>query len=201
MNIETGYNKSIDYQLELLQKILFKNKSLKKLLKVLEKINIDNYYVGAGCINQTIFNYYHGYNLEYGISDYDIVYYDKDTSYEAEDKVIKKISLLLKNKKIKLDIKNQARVHIWYKEKFKHDILPSNSVEESISRWGTTVTCIGVRLEKGKLIVFAPYGLNDLFGLTINPIKDNFIKEDYETKTSKWKQKWPKLKIISWDGE
>ena len=37
-----------------------------------------NWYVGAGGVNQTVFNYYHGYECDYGIKDYDIVYFDED---------------------------------------------------------------------------------------------------------------------------
>ena len=32
----------------------------------------------AGSINQTIFNYYHGYDLNYGIKDFDVAYFDDD---------------------------------------------------------------------------------------------------------------------------
>ena len=47
------------------------------LLKILEEDELENYYVTAGCINQTVFNYYHDYEIDYGIKDYDIVYFDR----------------------------------------------------------------------------------------------------------------------------
>ena len=195
-----GSNKCLDEQLRILKKILFKNKELVNIMKVIDECKIDNCYVGAGCINQTIFNYYHGYDIDYGINDYDIVYYDEDLSYEAEDKIIKLIKSKL-DTKVKLDIKNEARVHIWYYDKYGIKRTPYTSVEDAIGSWGATVTCVGVKIKNNKFYVYAPYGLNDIFNMTIRPVKYQFDKELYEERCNRWKSKWPRLKIISWDGD
>lgn len=192
-------SKNLNEQIETLKDILFKNKTLQEVLKRLDKSDLKNYYVAAGAINQTVFNYLHNYKIDANIKDYDIVYFDENTSYEKEDSIIKYINELLKDLDIELDIKNEARVHIWYEEKFHHKIKPYTSVEEAISRWGTTITCLGVRLENNKLIVDAPYGLDDLFNMVIRPVKKDFTKEDYNKKVTKWKKNWPKLDIISYD--
>ena len=200
LNVWTFNEESMKGQLE---EILNRNKTLMEILKRLEKYqkedsNFKNYYVGAGAINQTVFNYFHRYPIDQNISDYDIVYYDKDTSYEQEDKIIKKIESSLKDLNIKTDIKNECRVPIWKKEKYNQEIKPYLSVEDAISRWTTTITCIGVRLEEGKLKIYAPYGLEDLFSLIIRPVKKDATLKVYEEKVKKWQQKWPKLTIISW---
>lgn len=199
--IKQGKNKDLDYQMNLFKEIILKNNVLKTILERLEGYGLDNYYVAAGAINQTVFNYYHNNSMNYLIDDYDIVYYDEDLSYEKEDKIIKEINLLCKDLNVSLDIKNQARVHLWFKNKFGYSIEPNKSVEDAISKWGSTVTCIGVRLKNNELTIFAPYGLNDLFSLIIRPNKENFIKKGYEGKTRKWKQNWPKLTIIPWDND
>ena len=199
--IKQGKNKDLNYQMNLFKEIILKNNVLKTILERLEGYGLDNYYVAAGAINQTVFNYYHNNGMNYLIDDYDIVYYDEDLSYEKEDKIIKEINLLCKDLNVSLDIKNQARVHLWFKNKFGYSIEPNESVEDAISKWGSTVTCIGVRLKNNELTIFAPYGLNDLFSLIIRPNKENFIKKGYEEKTRKWKQNWPKLTIIPWDND
>ena len=198
-----GLNKSIDIQLEVFEKIISKNEKLMKILDVLESYalenpNFKNWYVGAGGVNQTVFNYYHGYESDYGIKDYDIVYFDEDTSYEAEDVIIKDLEERLKNIDVVSDIKNQARVHIWYNPKYGTNREPYTSCEDAVSSWGSTVTCIGIRKENGQLIVYCPYGLNDLFSLTIRPVKRYFDKESYEARSKRWKAKWDKLNIVEW---
>ena len=194
-------SKNLNEQLKDLEEILYRNKTLKEILKRLEKSNLKNYYVGAGCINQTVFNYLHGFKIDANINDYDIVYYDEDTSYEKEDIVIKYVKEILKDLEVDIDIKNEARVHLWYNKKYNANILPYTSLEDAISRWGTTITCIGVRLENNNLIVDAPYGLNDLFNMIIRPVKIDFKEEDYIRKVNKWKKNWPKLKILPWKEE
>ena len=198
-----GLNKSIDVQLEVFEKIISNNKKLMKILDVLEKYALENpsfknWYVGAGGVNQTVFNYYHGYEGDYGIKDYDIVYFDEDTSYEAEDVIIKDLEKRLKDLDVVSDIKNQARVHIWYNPKYGTNREPYTSCEDAVSSWGSTVTCIGIRKENGQLIVYCPYGLNDLFSLTIRPVKRYFDKESYEARSKRWKAKWDKLNIVEW---
>ena len=199
-----GKNKSLNEQLLVLESILNKSKKIKEILRVLEQYSKENqdfkhYYLAAGCINQTIFNYYHNYDLDYGIGDYDIVYYDEDTSYEKEDIIIKDLKDKLKHLDLKFDIKNEKRVHIWYNEKYKTNRKEYESVEDAISKWGTTITCLGVRMENNKLIVCAPYGLNDLFNLILRPVKIDFTKEDYEKKVTKWTSKWELLKVIRYE--
>lgn len=199
-----GSNKLFEEQVSILKEILFQNEDLKKLLQILENSEISKYpyYVAAGCVNQTVFNYYHGFESNYGIKDYDIVYYDLDTSYEAEDKIIKSIMPLIKDLNIEVDIKNEARVHLWYKDKFGIDIKPYISLENAVASWGATVTCIGVKLENNNLIVYAPYGLNDIFNEIIRPLKENGYKEgQYFKKSIRWKSVWPNLLVIPWNDE
>lgn len=198
-----GSNKSIDVQIEILKEILYKNEKLVETLKVLEEYaknnpKFRNYYVGAGGVNQTVFNYYHGYDINYGIKDFDIVYYDNDESYEAEDIIIKDLERKLSHIDTSFDIKNQGRVYIWYNEKYGTNRDKYTSVEDAISSWGATVTCVGVRLENNELKVYCPYGLNDIFSMVIRPVKKDFEKESYIKRASKWKEKWKKLKIIKW---
>ena len=196
-----GKNKSFDEQLKVLESILMKSNNIKYLLKILDELGIEDCYVAAGCVNQTIFNYYHGYELDYGISDYDIVYYDKDLSYDAEDKIIRLINSKVNDKNIKLDIKNEARVHLWFYEKYGIKREAYNSVYDAISRWTSTVTCIGIRLNNGKFEVYAPYGLDDLFNMVIRPVKIDITKKFYEDRCKKWKENWNNIKIISWEED
>ena len=193
-----GYRKCLTEQIVILKKILMKNKDLVSILKVLESIGIDNCYVGAGSINQTVFNYYHGYQFNYGIKDYDVVYFDEDLSYEKEDKVIKVIKNRLGILSDMVDVKNEARVHLWYNEKYQIKREPYSSVEDAIASWGATITCVGVRMKNGKLEVYAPYGLEDIFGMIIRPVKKDFSKEKYDERAIRWQKKWPMLKKIEW---
>ncbi|WP_225999255.1 nucleotidyltransferase family protein [Paenibacillus sp. BJ-4] len=195
-----GYNKNIDTQKEILKDILNLSENIDKVLKVSHS-ELDNYYIGAGCLVQTVWNYLSGNPLEYGIGDIDIVYYDaKDLCREKEEYIERKIVSLLGDIPFKVDVKNEARVHLWYEKKFGYSIEPYQSLEDAINSWPTTATSLGVRkANNGEFKVYAPYGLNDLFNMIVRANKVQITREIYEKKVAKWTKFWPKLQVIPWD--
>ncbi|WP_238881928.1 nucleotidyltransferase family protein [Clostridium sp. YIM B02551] len=200
-NIIKAYNIDLRLQIEALEKILYSSEMIKTALERAEKLEIENYYIGAGSIAQTVWNYISNKTLSYGIKDIDFVYFDNENlNIESENKIINKIRSLYSDMNIEIDIKNQARVHLWYKDHFGYDITPYNNLEEAINTWPTTATAIGVRKDKNnELKIYAPYGLNDLFGKIVRANKAQITKEIYEDKVEKWILKWPDLNIIPWE--
>ncbi|WP_019912844.1 nucleotidyltransferase family protein [Paenibacillus sp. HW567] len=158
------------------------------------------YYVGAGFLVQTVWNQLTGRAQDYGISDIDVVYYDADDlSYAAEDAMIAKGRELFSGLTIPVDLKNQARVHLWYGDKFGIELQPYVSLEAAIDSWPTTVTSLGARLTAdGEWQIYTPFGLQDLFDLTLRPNKALISEEIYIAKTQKWLSKWPELTVVPW---
>lgn len=193
-----GYNCDIDLQKHLLYEILSKNSVLFEVIKESQTIGMKNYYIGAGCICQTVWNFQNGMDFMYGISDIDFAYFDEDLSYEKEDSVIKQVKQKFQGLPVEVDVKNQARVHLWYKEYYGYDLQPYVSVEDAINTWPTTATSIGVRLYSDTFVVYAPFGLNDLFGQIVRPNKTQITKETYLKKCEKWGLKWNTLKFVKW---
>ena len=194
-----GKNIDLLSQVNTLADILKQNKLLFEIFVKASGIGLGDYYIGAGCIAQTVWNYQTGLELMNGISDIDFVYYDgTDLSFDAENEKIRQITEIITPHIISLDIKNQARVHLWYKEHFGYDIKPYDSIENAINTWPTTATSVGVRLENTELKVYAPFGLNDLFGMIIRANKTQITEETYTQKVKKWSAVWPSLTIIPW---
>ena len=183
----------------MLSDILSQNKPLYDVIKKVADIGLPNYYIGAGCVAQTVWNYQSGFELTHGISDIDIVYFDaSDLSSEAENAVIERVKRAAQSCALELDINNQARVHLWYKKHFGFDIAPYDSVEDAINTWPTTATAIGVRPEGEHLKIYTPFGLDDLFSMTVRANKTLITKEIYMQKVQKWQKRWPLLTIIPW---
>lgn len=199
--IETGYNIDLNSQLDLFKKIVMKNEILKEVFLKAPLLDLTDYYIGAGCLTQTIWNYLSGFLLNYGIDDYDIVFFNnEDLSFESEDKVVQKVKKLFNDLPIKVDVKNQARVHLWYKKHFGYDIHPYISLESAINSWPTTATAIGARRDSdGEWKIYAPFGLNDLFGKIIRSNKAQITKDIYEKKVKRWSSNWSDLIIIPWE--
>jgi uncharacterized protein len=182
-----------------LLKIVFQSKLVTDAFERATRLNLPNWYIGAGCIAQPVWNHFHGYSLESHISDVDLIYFDPtDLSFEAEDAVIKKAAEFFKDFPIPVDIKNQARVHLWYPERFGYKISPYLSIEQAIDTWPTTSTAVALRPHGSDHIVYAPFGLDDLFSLKIKPNKVQITQEIYEAKCQKWGKYWPKLTFELW---
>lgn len=189
-------------QAEQLEEILLQNNDIRKILRRVSELGMPNWYLGAGGVAQTVWNVLHDYEPSHGIKDYDLVYYNAaDISYEGEDVFIQKGAQLFKDLCAPVEIRNQARVHLWYEKRFGYPVSPFRSVEEAIGTWPTTVTCVGIKSEDGRLAVHAPYGLDDLFALIVRPNKVRVSRHVYEDKVRRWKSLWPKLTIVPWESE
>ncbi|OPJ55207.1 nucleotidyltransferase family protein [Clostridium oryzae] len=197
----SGYNLDLCSQVKALKTIISSSEIVNQVLERAKTLDLDNYYIGAGCITQTVWNYISDKPLNYGIKDIDFVYFDEENvDFEAEDRMISAVKQLYSDLDIEIDVKNQARVHLWYKDHFGYSIEPYKSLESSINSWPTTATSIGIRKEfNNEFKVYAPFGLNDLFGMTVRANKVQITKEIYETKVSNWIKKWPNLKVVPWD--
>ncbi len=157
-----------------------------------------------------MWNSLHGFELTRNIQDYDLAYFDStDLSEETEEKTIRKAQSVLGDLGVTIDVKNEARVHLWYKKHFGNAIRPYRSIEDAISSWPTTATSIGVRYEEnGNLLVYAPFGLDDLLSMIVRPNMkqaEYFLTDDestsrevYNQKAQKWVKAWPKLVVVPW---
>ena len=195
----------------MLEESLRRNPAIFSILARASTLNLPNWYLGAGCIAQTVWNGLHGFAPSAHIKDYDLVYFDSsDLSYRAEDECIKRGQKCFEDLGLDVEIRNEARVHLWYPEHFGKPLeylddsgkpnFAYRSVEDAISTWPTTATSIGVKLdEKGRFLVFAPFGLNDLFSMVVRPNKRGVPKEVYLEKVQGWTRFWPKLRVIPWD--
>ncbi len=194
--------KSIEEQNEMFIKIIKQNRDLMIILHYIEELKLPNYYIAAGSVFQTIWNYYDNKPLNYGIKDIDIIYYDsdnlsKDTELDLENKIINHFKNLDLN--YDFDVHNEARMHLWKKENENKNINQYKNSEDAIDQWIATVHAIGVTKENNNIKVYAPYGLSDIFSKTIRPIKHKANSKDlYKRKVKSWKERFNDLNIIEW---
>ncbi|HEX3039962.1 MAG TPA: nucleotidyltransferase family protein [Caproiciproducens sp.] len=196
-------NADLNSQIEALEHIIMSSPIICTAVKRARQSGIDQYYLAAGCIAQTVWNYLSGLPLEYGIKDIDFIYFDPtNLGSESENEVVSQVKDLYSDLAIEIDVKNEARVHLWYKNHFGYAIEPYSSLEAAVNTFPTTATAIGIRLEKNnKFRVYAPFGLNDLFGRIVRANKVQITKEIYDNKVSSWRAKWPELRIIPWEKQ
>jgi uncharacterized protein len=183
-----------------LEVALEQNKWLREILERFEEIALPDSWLVAGSIAQTIWNLGCGRSAELGLKDVDLIYFDdQDLSFDAEASHERRLRDLFRRLPIKLDVKNEARVHLWYEERFGYAIKPYLSSADAIATFPTTATAVGVRRIRGKLECRAPFGLDDLFGLVVRPNKRQITRPIYEAKVDRWRSIWPRLTFLRWE--
>jgi uncharacterized protein len=190
----------IDEQVTQFKAALRRNHTLADVLARAAGMALPNWYLVAGCLYQTLWNVVTGQPPEVGILDYDLAYFDgSDLSWEAEDVVIRAGQKVFAGLPAPVQIRNQARVHLWYQQKFGLPCSPHESTEAAIDTFEATTACLGVRVEPGgRWRIYAPHGLADVFNLVVRPNPVLAPSQVYQAKTARWQRQWPRLTVLPW---
>jgi hypothetical protein len=163
---------------------------------------LPNCWIVAGVVFQTYWNKAHGFSPWQGISDIDLIYFDPDDlSDEAENENSIRINSQFQCLNVRFDVKNEARVHLWYEDRFGFPINAYTSAESAMETFPTTAGSIGVRVAGQDLEAFAPFRFDDLLDLVIRPNKRQVTRPIYEEKVARWDPIWPRVRFIDWDDE
>ena len=122
-------------------------------------------------------------------------------SWQAEDAVIKRAAHRF-GALGPVEVRNQARVHLWYSKKHGLPYPPAACSTEGIDRFLTRNTMIGIRRTADGYDVYAPYGFDDAANLIARPNPGaNFSPANYEKKAARWKTLWPEITVLPADAE
>ncbi len=96
------------------------------------ELGAPDWWLTAGAVFQTVWNSLDDRAPDEGIRDYDLFYFDdRDLSWEAEDAVIKRAGDLFADLDVVVEMRNEARVHLWYEEHFGTPARASSSRQHS----------------------------------------------------------------------
>lgn len=198
-------NASQDMQEELVLKYVLANSVNAEIFRRLPELHVPQAMLFSGCIYQAVWNGLTGRDPQYGIRDYDLGYFDdSDLSYEAEDVVIKACDVAFADLAQEIEVRNQARVHIWFEDHFGIPFAPLHDTPEALTRFMSPTHAVGVMLgSDGELEVHAPFGLDDLFSLQLkarNGGKD-ISHASWNKKADRIRAHWPEVTIHPLRGQ
>jgi hypothetical protein len=95
---------------------------------------------------------------------------------------------------IRVETRNQARVHLWYEQRFGTNYLKLTSTRDGIDRHLISCTCVGIEVTSGQL--YAPNGLQELESgiLRMNPF--NPQPALFRQKAEDYRARGPWLTIV-----
>ncbi len=170
---------------------------LMHVLTTVRDLGLPDWRVFSGAVYQSVWNHVTSRSTGYGIKDYDLGYFDPDTSWDAEDLVIKRVAAAFDLPfRDMVEVRNQARVHLWFREKFGESYDALNGTDEALSRFVAPAFSVAVRLEADDTIsVASPFGLEDVFAMVLRPNPTRGLAKGWDRVVESARARWPELRV------
>lgn len=191
---------SADDQAQALRDIIRATPMLLDILERAHRLALPDTWLVSGAIYNTVWNHLTGRPPLTGINDIDLFYFDaSDLSYEAEDRAIKAADQAFAGSPLPVQLRNQARVHLWYPERFGEPYPALSSSCEAIDRFASLTHAVGARLDSaGAIELYTPFGLDDLFSFRIVPNRRMNNRATHEKKGARAMTVWPEIVVEAW---
>lgn len=153
----------------------------------------------AGALYNMVWNRLTGRPALADVADIDVFYFDpSDLSYEAEDVVIRRLEARFGHLTLPVQVRNQARVHLWFERKFGAPFTPLASAAEMLGRYASKTHSVGARLAGDEIEIIAPFGLDDIFSFRVVPNHALANRAAHEAKGAKARSIWPEVSVVPW---
>ncbi|NOT39726.1 MAG: nucleotidyltransferase family protein [Alphaproteobacteria bacterium] len=182
-----------------LRRIVASDPTIAALIAAMRTFDAPDLWLVSGVLFQTIWNVLEGKPRGHGILDYDLFYFDADTSEEAEDRWIKRAAAHFAFADREVQLRNQARVHLWYAKKFAIPYPQLHGSCDGIRQFLMPACMVGIRPAKSGIEIFAPLGLDDIFDRVIrpNPLWQGPPRLQYLVKAKRYMQDWPPVRLTT----
>jgi hypothetical protein len=164
------------------------------ILARLPELGVRDCWLVSGALFQTVWNRLTDRAPGHGIRDYDIFYFDSDTSPEAEAAACDRVRDRFADLPATIELRNQARVHLWYTEKFGTPYPPLAHSKQGIDRFLSRNSQVGLNAV-GE--IYAPQGLADVAHMIVRPNRAaNFSETHFREKARHWQSVWPEITVL-----
>ena len=165
-----------------------------RVLQAVRDLDLPDWAIGAGFVRSRVWDWLCGDRRSTMPTDIDVLYYDRHDLDPAHETVLeRRLNAVLP---APWSVTNQARMHIDNAE------APYASTEDALRHWLETPTAVAVRLSAdGRIETLAPWGLQDLFTMTVRPTPSGRAKMDiYRRRLANkgWTRHWP-VRVV--DGQ
>lgn len=184
-------------QVAQIKHMLSESQEIMEILHIIQKLDLPDCWLCAGMLRNYVWNRLSHLTDTKASTDVDVIFFDPSISYKETEKIQEK--LLEQYPKFNWEVKNQIYMHTYNKNIATRPYLSSR---DAIKKFPETCTAIAAQLDKnGKIILFTPYGIEDMVHFKIRPtpfFAENEVRFDIYKKrqeTKKWKDTWKNLDI------
>jgi hypothetical protein len=169
------------------------------MLEAMQAFDAPDLWLVSGALFQTVWNVLDAHPRGHGIDDYDLFCFDPDTSEEAEDGWIRKAAAHFAFAEHKVQLRNQARVHLWYPGKFGMAYPRLTSSCDGIDQFLVQASVVAIRpAGRYAIDLYAPLGFGDIFDriLRPNPLWKGPPRPQFMEKARRYMRDWPTLRLM-----
>ena len=152
-------------------------------------------WIGAGFVRNLVWDRLHGLAEATPLADVDVLFFDPQAGRETERRLEARLRAVMP--RAPWSARNQARMHA------RNGDAPYRDTADAVTHWLETATGIAVRLGAGGgLELLAPFGLGDLFALTLRPTpharsrRDRLAAYRARLAAKAWELAWPGLRVL-----
>jgi hypothetical protein len=176
------------------------NPTLRQIVDRIASLELPDTWMAGGCLFQSVWNILAGEDPTRAIKDYDLFYFDsQDCTKESEERANFRAATLFADLGCKVDVRNQASVHLWYAQEFGvHGYPHLQKSTDGIDNFLAVCCMVGVgKTRAGGIDLYAPLGVEDVLSMTMrpNPWFPGAPRDSYERKADRWRALWPKLAV------
>jgi hypothetical protein len=163
-----------------------------RVLRLVRALDLPDWAIGAGFVRSRVWDWLCGDVRSTVPTDIDVLYFDPRDLDPARETVFERG--LNAGMPAPWSVTNQARMHIDNEE------APYASTEDALRHWLETPTAVAVRLEANdRLEIVAPWGLDDLFTMTVRPTPSGRSKLGVfrrRVAEKRWAETWPPVRVL-----
>jgi uncharacterized protein len=166
-------------------------------LAVARDVDAPDWLLAAGSIRNAVWDVLHDREPE-PPRDLDVLFFDPADVTAAGDDAVE-AALRAHEPELPWDARNQAGVHSWYPQRFGIEVEPFTCSADAVATFPEVASCVGVRLlPDDSFVIVAPYGLDDLLGLTCrhNPARAPHAVYEQRIADKGWRGRWPRVEFI-----
>ncbi len=170
------------------------------VLERLRALGLPDAWLTSGAVYNTVWNHLTGRPSLTGIKDFDVIYFDDtDLGYVAEDTVITRTVEAFAGVPVPVEVRNQARVHLWFPARFGCAYPRLRHATQSLDYYASQTHAVAARLDdRDNLEIVAPFGLDLMFSFRLVPNRVLDNRQTHEKKGARIKAVWPEVAVEPW---
>jgi hypothetical protein len=172
---------------------------LMAVLRALRATALPDAWLCSGALVGCLWNHLTGRPARHGLKDIDLIYHDaRDLSWEAEDRAIRRLAGLSAVAGVAVELRNQARVHLWFPDRFGIAYPPLPDACGSLRYYPARCFAVAARLGRAGVEVAAPFGLAETLAMDVRPNPALPNRAAYAAKAASIAMLWPEARVAPW---